>query len=299
MEELLESGYLDGCVTMHYNFPIGVSTVGRVVTPMGNEMLVGTTTGTSDTERVLAMVKNTVYSIATAKALGIKNPTVGILNLDGARNVEIALNKLKENGYGVNFSSSVRADGGAVMRGNDLIVGNVDCMVSDTLTGNILMKMFSSFTTGGSYEAVGYGYGAGVGEGYNKLISIVSRASGTPVVAKAIVHTFQLAKGDFVKVAREEIDKAMNCGLLEVVPKRAAAAAGAAEETVKMPPKEAVTGQISGVDVMDLDSAVQALWKENIYAESGMGCTGPIVLVTDANVDKATEILVKTGFVSK
>ncbi|MFV0518962.1 MAG: glycine/sarcosine/betaine reductase complex component C subunit beta [Lachnospirales bacterium] len=296
MEELLDSGYLDGCVTMHYNFPIGVSTVGRVVTPMGNEMLVGTTTGTSDTERVLAMVKNAVYSIATAKALGIANPTVGVLNLDGARNVEIALNKLKENGYDFSFSSSVRADGGAVMRGNDLIVGNVDCMVSDTLTGNILMKMFSSFTTGGSYEAVGYGYGAGVGEGYNKLVSIISRASGTPVVAKAIVHTFQLAKGNFVKVAREEIDKAINCGLNDVVPKKVA---GAAAEVVEKPPVEVVTGQVSGVDVMDLDSAVSALWKEKIYAESGMGCTGPIVLVPEGKIDLATEILVKAGFVSK
>ncbi|HKL11462.1 MAG TPA: glycine reductase, partial [Clostridia bacterium] len=33
MEEILDSGYIDACVTMHYNFPIGVSTVGRVVVP--------------------------------------------------------------------------------------------------------------------------------------------------------------------------------------------------------------------------------------------------------------------------
>lgn len=30
MEELLDSGYIDACVTMHYNFPIGVSTVGDI-----------------------------------------------------------------------------------------------------------------------------------------------------------------------------------------------------------------------------------------------------------------------------
>lgn len=40
MEELLDSGELQGCVTLHYNFPIGVSTVGKVVTPaLGRELL--------------------------------------------------------------------------------------------------------------------------------------------------------------------------------------------------------------------------------------------------------------------
>lgn len=38
-------------------------------------------------------------------------------------------------------------------------VGTVDVVVTDTLTGNILMKMFSSFTSGGQYEVSGYGYG--------------------------------------------------------------------------------------------------------------------------------------------
>ncbi|MFV0440609.1 MAG: glycine/sarcosine/betaine reductase complex component C subunit beta [Lachnospirales bacterium] len=294
MEELLDSGYLDGCVTMHYNFPIGVSTVGRVVTPMGKEMLIGTTTGASDSDRVAAMVKNAVYGIATAKALGIANPQVGILNLDGARSVENNLIKLKEKGYNVNFSSSVRQDGGAVMRGNDLIVGNVDVMVSDTLTGNILMKMFSSFSTGGSYEAVGYGYGAGVGEGYNRLVSIISRASGAPVVEKAIIHSFELAKGGFKEVVREELNSATNAGLQDVTCKKTAVAV----EEVTAPPKEVVVGEISGVDVMDLEVAVQGLWKENIYAESGMGCTGPIILVNEKNVAVATDILKKLGFIS-
>ena len=43
----------------------------------------------------------------------------------------------------VNFTESVRADGGAVMRGNDLLTGTPDVMITDSLTGNILMKMFS------------------------------------------------------------------------------------------------------------------------------------------------------------
>jgi len=42
------------------------------------------------------MVKNAVYGNIVAKALGIKEPTVGILNVDGARQVERVLNQLKE-----------------------------------------------------------------------------------------------------------------------------------------------------------------------------------------------------------
>ena len=50
---------------MHYNFPIGVSTVGRVITPgRGKEMILATTTGTSATHRIEAMVRNAIYGIS-------------------------------------------------------------------------------------------------------------------------------------------------------------------------------------------------------------------------------------------
>jgi glycine/sarcosine/betaine reductase complex component C subunit alpha len=83
-------------------------------------MLIATTTGTSDPNRVVSMLKNTVYGIATAKSLGIKKPKVGILNVEGARLVENKLRELKDNGYDINFASSVRSDGGVVMHGNYL-----------------------------------------------------------------------------------------------------------------------------------------------------------------------------------
>lgn len=73
MEELLDSGEINSAVTMHYTFPLGVSTVGRVVTPgKGKEMFIATTTGTSSAHRVEGMVKNALYGIITAKAMGIK-----------------------------------------------------------------------------------------------------------------------------------------------------------------------------------------------------------------------------------
>lgn len=65
---------------------------------------------------------------------------------------------------------------------------------------------------------------------------------------------------------------------------------------MKAPPQEIVTGSIAGIDILDLEDAVTALWKNNIYAESGMGCTGPIVMVNEKNIEKATEILTTEDF---
>lgn len=302
MEELLDSGYINACVTMHYNFPIGVSTVGKVLTPgLGKEMFLATTTGTSSAHRVEAMVKNALNGIIAAKTMGIKSPTVGILNLDGARQVERALKELNANGYEINFGESTRADGGSVMRGNDLLKGAVDVMVTDTLTGNIMMKIFSSYSTGGSYEALGYGYGPGIGEGYERTILILSRASGAPVVANAIMYAARLAKGNLKEVAREEFKEAKKAKLDEILKDliKDNKKASSEDEEIVPPTKEVVTGSISGIDIMDLEDAVRVLWKENIYAESGMGCTGPIVLVNEEKLDKAVEILAKAGFVAK
>ena len=299
MEELLDAKEIDACVTMHYNFPIGVSTVGRVVAPgKGREMFLATTTGTSATDRVEAMVRNAISGIATAKACGRKNPTVGILNLDGARQVEKILINLKENGYGFEFAESMRADGGSVMRGNDLLIGVPDVMVTDTLTGNLLMKVFSSFNTGGDFEAQGYGYGPGIGEDYDRRVLILSRASGTPVVANALKYAYDIVKGEVNEVARNEFKAAEKAGLSkEIDAVKAKKAPKEATAEIVAPPKEVVTEAIAGIDILDLEDAVQALWKETIYAESGMGCTGPVILVSVANLDKSVEILKNNDFV--
>lgn len=299
MEELLDSNYIQGCVTMHYSFPIGVSTVGRVITPsLGRDMFIANTTGTSATERTEAMFKNTIYGIVAAKSCGIDAPTVGILNVDNARGVERALKKLDENGYPVNFGTSGRADGGSIMRGNDLLMGSVDVMVTDSLTGNILMKMFSSFTTGGSYEANGFGYGPGIGFDYNRSVLILSRASGVPVVAGALNYAAQLAKGNFKEVAAREFAAVRAAGFDEICKGFKKEAPKAAADSFVAPDKEVVTGQVSGIDIMDLEDAVEKLMRSAIYAESGMGCTGPIVLVSEANIDKATKILVEAEYIA-
>lgn len=301
MTELLEKGELDGCVTQHFDFPIGVSTVGKVITPgMGKNMIIATTTGTTSTNRVEGMVKNAISGIAVAKANGIKNPKVGILNLDGARQVERILKEVNEAGYKFDFANSLRADGGAVMRGNDLLAGTPDVMVCDSLTGNLLIKIFSSFTTGGNYETVGAGYGPGIGENYDKLVNIVSRASGAPLIAEALKYCAICAENKVLTIARDEFEKANKAGMQQIIDKTTKKAVKKEEdlEEVKMPPKKVVTYSIAGIDILELENACKALWKENIYSESGMGCTGPIVLVADEDSEKAIEILKKTEYLA-
>jgi betaine reductase len=311
MDKMLKSGEIHAAVTMHYNFPIGVSTVGRVVTPArGRKSFIANTTGTSDTRRDAALLKNTIGAIAVAKANGNPSPTVGILNIEGANTLARNLQTLRDNGYDIRFTESARADGGIVMRGNDLLQGTPDIMVMNSLTGNVVMKTLSAFTTGGSYESVGDGYGPGVGEGFFPIINIISRTSGAPVIANAIAYAAACAKGNLPQKVREEFSAARKAGLDTLLEKSAVRniSGGSASEQSRpgsveaggniylSPPEKIVTTEIPGIEILSLEDAVQALWKNNIYATSGMGCTGPIVLVAPEDEEAARGLLVTAGY---
>ena len=296
MERALSEGRISGAVALHYPFPLGVSTMGRVLTPArGKSMILASSTGTSAVSRVEAMVRNALYGTATARALGIENPTVGILNVDGAQLVFKALKQLKEKGYALSFGESVRKDGGAILRGNDILAGAVDVCVTDTLTGNVLMKMFSSFTTGGSYESLGWGYGPSVGEGWNKIISIISRASGSPVIAGALEYTAQVIAGKLPQKIAAEISGAKQAGLDGILAGLQPAPSTA--ETVAMPPAEPTDEEIYGIDVLSIEDGVKVLWKEGIYAESSMGCTGPVIKLPARHMERAEEVLKEKGYI--
>lgn len=292
MEKAIEDGSIDGAVALHYPFPLGVTTVGRVLTPArGKPMFIASTTGTSATSRIEAMVFNALYGIAVAKSTGIENPTVGILNLDGAQTVYRCLRELAEKGYDICFGESVRKDGGAVLRGNDIIAGAVDVCVTDTLTGNVLVKLFSAYSTGGSYESLGWGYGPSVGKNWKYVVSIISRASGSPVIANSIRLTADAVQGKVVLRVKEELDRAERAGLEEILSAMATAPKASEEGDIKVPPAEPTDEELHGVDVLSIEDAVRELWKHGIYAESAMGCTGPVVKVASARVAEATEIL--------
>ncbi len=296
MEHALSEKRIDGAVALHYPFPMGVTTIGRVVTPgRGRDMLVASTTGSSSTQRTEAMLKNAILGIAVAKAIGKADPKVGILNVEGAQTVFRALSALKENGYAVTFGESVRKDGGAILRGNDILAGAVDVCVTDTLTGNVLMKLFSSFTTGGSYESAGWGYGPSVGQGWPHVISIISRASGAPVIANALTFTAAAASAGLPRIVEAELKKAGEAGLEAILSGLRVKPAAGGEE-VSPPPAEPTDEEIHGIDVLNIEEAVRELWKAGLYAESAMGCTGPVVKISSKNLEKAESCLKKAGY---
>jgi glycine reductase len=128
---------------------------------------------------------------------------------------------------------------------------------------------------------------------------ILSRASGIPVVANAIEYASGLARGELGGIARAEFTKAEKAGLEKLILNSVKDKNENSEEAVKAPIKEIVTGTLSGIDIMELEDAVQALWKAGIYAESGMGCTGPVIMVNEGKVQKAIDVLIEKGFMAK
>lgn len=297
MEKALDSGDLEGAVALHYPFPVGVTTMGRVFTPArGKPMILASSTGISAPQRACAMLRNAVYGLAAAKAMGIAEPALGVLNLDAAPQVMRALSRMAEKGYALRFGQSVRKDGGALLRGNDILAGAVDVCVCDTLTGNVLAKVFAAFGTGGGYEAAGWGYGPSTGEGWNKVVSIISRASGAPVIANALSYTAQALRGGLPAKVAAELRAARAAGLdaeLEGLLPKAEAGAG---DTPAMPPVVPTDEEIHGIDVLDLENAVHVLWKEGIYAEGAMGCTGPVVKLASSSLEKAKGLLQSAGY---
>ena len=111
-------------------------------------------------------------------------------------------------------------------------------------------------------------------------------------------YAYEIAKGKVNEIAKLEYKKANNAKLGELISKLKVKKEGSNTEEVKVPEKEVVTSQISGVDILDLEGATKLLWKQGIYAESGMGCTGPIVLVNSSKKPNAKEILKDAGYIS-
>ena len=97
-------------------------------------------------------------------------------------------------------------------------------------------------------------------------------------------------------MAAEEFKAAKKAGLQAILDARKAKPAAEAAPAAKMPPKEVVDTAIVGIEVMDLEDAVQVLWGAEIYAESGMGCTGPVIMVSGKKLEKAAEVLRSKGY---
>jgi len=295
MERALKCGDLDGAVTFHYPFALGTATVGHTKAPgNGRDLFIASTTGISDTDRVSSLVKNTIAGIAAAKAWGIAAPSVGILNLDGARTAISRLKRLRDKGYLFNLVSSVRGE--ELLRGNDILAGTADVVVCDTLSGNAFIKLLGGYSAGGKTEVCGSGYGPGIG-GSHPLVNIISRASSAAVVANALLYTARMSGGGLLSVYAEELTSARAAGLSGAAEEDAEQAAPKAASKRGGPDVKIVNKEIEGIDVLKLDEAVELLKAADIYCKAGMGCTGPVVMVAAEDAGIAKKMLSENGFI--
>ncbi len=296
MEKALEQGDVDSVVTFHYPFPVGTATVGHTKAPgSGRDIFIASTTGISDTNRVVALIKNAVAGIAAAKAWGIVSPSVGVLNLDGARAALQGLKRLKSSGYGIELAVSARGDD--LLRGNDILAGTADVIVCDTLSGNAFMKLLTAYSSGGMLEVSGSGYGPGLGAEL-PLVNIISRAAGSAAVVNAIIYSARMALSGLQTVYSEEYASALKAGLSGIIEENRQPETNA-ESGSEEPEAKTVEHEIEGIDVLQLEDAVKRLKADGIYCEAGMGCTGPVVMIAVEDVEPAKKILIKQGFIEE
>ena len=130
-----------------------------------------------------------------------------------------------------------------------------------------------------------------------RTILILSRASGVPVVERAIKYAALLSKNDLTKIIKKEYEMIKKAGYEDILASFIETPKKPIKEFMK-PEKEVVTAQISGIDIMDLDDAALELMRNGIYAEAGMGCTGPIILINDTNIEKAIVILEEKEYIA-
>ena len=300
LNKLIDSGEVDGALAMHYAFDMGVASVGKLISPSkGNVFYIATTTGYSASQRVEALIRNTIAGIAVAKTDGILEPRVGVLNLEGSSVAKRALDELVANGYPINWVTSLRKDKDILLRGNDLLSGDADVVVVDSLSGNILMKILSSYINGGKKEILGYGYGPGVGENANRIINVISRASGKSVIVNALKFNAIMVKNKLFQIYKDELEKAYKYGLKQIIEKYSSCASTCTYSSSrqrnfkKLPPKVVLDEEIEGIDVMEIEKAVTYLLDNYIYATFGMGCIGPVIMLNKKDKEKAIEILKK------
>jgi hypothetical protein len=105
-------------------------------------------------------------------------------------------------------------------------------------------------------------------------------------------------QGELVTLAEEEFVAAKDAGLEEIINElETASASSGGKEEISAPESKTVDEEISGIDILTLDDAVHALWQADIYAESGMGCTGPVVMMAQEDEAEAWEVLQENGFI--
>ena len=102
-------------------------------------------------------------------------------------------------------------------------------------------------------------------------------------------------KNKLFQVYKDELKKAYKCGLKQIIGKYSSfdSSYPRQKDFKKLPPKVVLDEEIKGIDVMEIERAVTCLLDNYIYASSGMGCIGPVIMLNKKDKEKAIEILKK------
>lgn len=302
MEELLENKKIDACVTMNYNFPVGVSTVGKYISPaLGRQVYLASTSGLSSHNKIKNLVRNMVNGLAVAKTYGIKQPTIGIMNTEGVKIAKSVVEDIINSGYEIKMGESIRyKDEALILRGNDVINPEVDVIVCDSLMGNMLIKIFSTYSSGGNFESVGHGYGIAVGDGYDKNILIISSASGPNVIANSVKYAYDMVQGKILRVSKREYTKLKQTNYEKIIEKYTSNLKGYDKRKAVMEKKQkdllGLTETITGLDHLQMISAMELLESFGIDSSSACGCIRPVIKVGMDDLGKSINILKEHGY---
>ena len=100
-----------------------------------------------------------------------------------------------------------------------------------------------------------------------------------------------------MEISKEIYEKAKKAKLKEILESLDEKGKSETKENIEIPKKEVVTESISGIDILEIENAVEVLWSEGIYAESAMGCTGPMVMISSENLEKSKKILEEKEYI--
>ena len=190
MDALLAEGRIEGAVALHYPFPMGVTTIGRMTCPAsGRPMFMASSTGMSAPPAGRCHAPQRRPRCRCGQGPGPLLPVLGVLNLEAAP--PGGPRPVAHGGQGLSRAARGEHPPGrrcpaarqrpAVRGRGRLRHGYPDRQCPHE--GLCVLHVR------GARETCGWGYGPSVGEGWDKVISIVSRASGAPVIAGALRYT--------------------------------------------------------------------------------------------------------------
>ncbi len=206
---------------------------------------------------------------------------------------------MAEKGYAVEFGESLRAGRRFIASRKRSPCRKRGCScLRYPLPAMCCGQVFAAFTTGGGYEALGWGYGPSVGDGWKKSSPIISRASGAPVIAGALEYTAQAIRGKLPEQVAKELAAAQAAGFEDELKCLSPKPEAGADDVPPMPKAEPCDEEIHGIDVLDWTRRCIPCGRQTSMPKAQWSCTGPVVKLASANLAKPKICSSRAAFIA-